>query len=814
MYASVTLFTNTDVETFVRNRIFSTKVPTVFDPLSASKIALCLGNRKLVKWYTQLSYANNIIIAVRDSWKKIILNQRNLSDMNVEVLDKEFTDRGIFSDFVLALLSHDYNLLDNSIINHAEELYALNIGQPGVFLTTLRQLTYDVLFLKPNESDQNTLDGIKSLDEEFEQESQNDFIDQLNQLIYCFQGKTRRKKENKKGKKTKIISLSKFYHPTDVNDQVGWIKDRIEEGDIKNAEHAILKLIEFQDLYSNAEHLCKSLCDIAESFQKRNQIEISNVLANAAINLYPNDIIPHTIIADNLRAMYQYERSLLKYEEMNINFKLDLVARCGKAETLRLMGRLDEALIVYEETINEFNDDVVPRNGRAETLRQIGRLDEALKAFEDTVSDFDNEIYPRIGKAETLRQMGRLDEALSAYEDTISNFNDEIYPRTGKAETLRQMGRLEEALRAYEETISDFQNDPVPRSGRAETLRQMGRLEEALAAYEKTISDFQNDPVPRSGRAETLRQMGRLDEALIAYEETIRDFKNVIIPRNGKAETLRQMGQLDEALKVYEEIIHQVKYAAFSRNGRAETLRQMGRLNEALAAYEENISDFKNDIVSRNGKALCLQQMGKFGEAIEYYQIILRDFPYDQVTKRAKFVLQIQLGTNLDQLEYLTEVAIPTSKDDWIMNHIHCMLLIKRNKFDKAIEKLSYGVENVKDFVTRNYYQNALSFAYIKIRNFNAAINQLASIPIILPIKEVLATHAYAGNGNISESINHFNSILRSEIKNINELSKRISDCYNLSTRQFFVEKSKQELEIEIENLEFELLAESFLIAA
>ena len=47
--------TDSEIENFVRNRIFATQVPAGFDPLSASKIAEGLDSKKLAKRYTELS---------------------------------------------------------------------------------------------------------------------------------------------------------------------------------------------------------------------------------------------------------------------------------------------------------------------------------------------------------------------------------------------------------------------------------------------------------------------------------------------------------------------------------------------------------------------------------------------------------------------------------------------------------------------------------------------------------------------------------------------------------------------------------------
>jgi len=772
---------NNEIKTFIPNRVFATKVPDEFDPFSAYQIADNFGSTILAKWYKDLSYANHFIITVRDAWKKTIINLGNQPDLNIELLDKEFTDIGIFSDFVLPLLSHDYKAIDNAIVLHADKLKESNIGQPAVFLSNFKKLVYDSLAITQTEIDKVNLDEIEKEDKKYDEESKGDFVVKFNKLIDTFKGKDRRKRENKKWRKLKVALLSKIYYPEEkVNKLVSWIKEEINERNIENAQKGLIKLVEYQDLRSEPRHLCKSLSDIAECLQKVNLIELSNYFAQKAIDIFPQDAVPYCILAENFRAE----------------------------------GKLEEALKKYEENISDFKNDVVPRTGKAETLRQMGRLGEALAVYNEAIQDFNNEVFPRTGKAETLRQMGSLDEALEIYNETIQVFKNEVVPRNGKAETLRQIGKLDEALAAYDETIQNFKNEVVPRTGKAETLRQMGRLDEALAAYDETIQNFKNEVVPRTGKAETLKQMGRLDEALEAYNEIIQNFKNDVVSQTGKAETLRQMGRLDEALEAYNKTIQNFKNDVVSQTGKAETLRQMGRLEEALAAYDKTIQNFKNEVVPKNGKAETLRQMGRLNEAKEMFDAIINDFPYNNIAKTARFVLLIQMGENLDEVEKQVQVNNPQSYDDWFLNHVHCMLLIKLNKIDEAIVSLEHGVEVIKDIEQLNYYRNALSYAYIKKRKYKDAVAQLKNEVNPRPVLRVLVTHAFAADGDLQESKINFNSIFKSPFKKIDTAAKYLSDRYDLYNQHFFPDKTNEELEKKIEDLEFELLTESYLKVA
>ena len=246
--------TNSEVETFVRNRIFATKVPPEFDAVSASQIADNIGNEILAKWYKDLSYANEIIIAVRDAWKKTLLNHVNQSDSNIEILDKEFTDSGILADFVLALLSQNYGDIDNAIVVHADRLKNLKIGPPAVFLSTLRQLVYDTLSITQDEVDQINLEDIKKEDDKYELEGNQNFLTKFNKLINNFKGKNQRIKKIKRSR-FRLPGRKLLIDDNYIDEQITWIKEKIRERNLKSAERAILKLIKYQDFHSESKHL-------------------------------------------------------------------------------------------------------------------------------------------------------------------------------------------------------------------------------------------------------------------------------------------------------------------------------------------------------------------------------------------------------------------------------------------------------------------------------------------------------------------------------------------------------------------------------
>ncbi len=499
------IFEKPAVQQFVKNRVFGTTIPKGFDPLSALHIAEQLDNKDLAHWYKDLSDAKEIIPFVRNAWKTALLDETHLK-VSLGALDKEFTDRGIFAHIVFAALKHNERAFD--IIIDSKLIQDLHIAQPAVFLARIKQEVAKYFSFLDDNNKYRNLELNREEDETWESDKQQTFEETLTELINNFSGRTQKKLNNKKGEKTKLFRPGSFRDDYSILDQVAWIKDKINSGYILHAENGILKLIEYQDINSDPEHLCKSLSDIAECYQKNNQIERADLIAYKAMDLNSEDPVPYNIISENLRANDKLDEALKFYELTIQKFGNDVFAYCGKAEILRDLGRLNEALIQYELTILNFRNDPVAFNGRAETLRDLGRPDDALKQYELTILNFTDDVVAYCGKAETLRHLGLLQLALDQYEITVEKFSDNSIAYNGKAETLRELGQLKEALQLYELSVKKFSNDSVGYCGLAETQRELGNVEEALHLYNNILKLFPGNEIAKSGRLTLMVQSG------------------------------------------------------------------------------------------------------------------------------------------------------------------------------------------------------------------------------------------------------------------------------------------------------------------
>ena len=179
---------------FVKNRVLGTSLPDGFDPLTAAQLSDALGFEILRDLYNNLSYSKNIVVAIRNAWKNTILEDSPyIQPEDTPQLDKDFTDFGVFSGFVEAVIKKDTKAFDNVILAKAVAIKQMGIQQPPIFLTNLKR---HFLLLYPFDTQ---VDLGADLETEGEIKKGGDFVSKLNEAIYQFAGIKKKKWNIKNG---------------------------------------------------------------------------------------------------------------------------------------------------------------------------------------------------------------------------------------------------------------------------------------------------------------------------------------------------------------------------------------------------------------------------------------------------------------------------------------------------------------------------------------------------------------------------------------------------------------------------------------
>ena len=196
-----------------------------------------------------------------------------------------------------------------------------------------------------------------------------------------------------------------------INRQKDAIRNALLAGNRAEAREYCADLVAYQERHSQASHVVKSLCDIAQTAKQLGYHDLQLEWAQRAVDLVPDDGWAHVQLGDAFRMLSRWDLALQHFA-LGAAHGEDVVARTGRAEVLKSLGRLDEALTDYTATVRDFPENVVARNGRAEVLKSLGRLDEALTDYTATVRDFPENVVARTGAASVCVLLADYETAL------------------------------------------------------------------------------------------------------------------------------------------------------------------------------------------------------------------------------------------------------------------------------------------------------------------------------------------------------------------------------------------------------------------
>ena len=206
------------------------------------------------------------------------------------------------------------------------------------------------------------------------------------------------------------------------------------------------------------------------------------------IRLNPQDLNARFVLADQLRVLKEYDRSLAAYEEAHRLAPGDVRFYTGRGQLYAEQGRKEEALADLEEAVQ-----VAPRSAEAWFYLGIyrwrfrhdaaGALDALRKAVE---------LNPNAWYAAELgnvyRDSGNLPAAVAAYEQAVTLPGRNAYTWYCLGQAYQMLGRWDEAVSAYAEAVKLEGQNAWLHAALAYACEQAGRREEALAEYRAALA--------------------------------------------------------------------------------------------------------------------------------------------------------------------------------------------------------------------------------------------------------------------------------------------------------------------------------------
>lgn len=374
------------------------------------------------------------------------------------------------------------------------------------------------------------------------------------------------------------------------------IKKLLREGRSELALRYTEQLVRSQRQSSEAEHIAKSLCDLAQFSKKLGSGDLQLHFASRAVAESPGDAWSHTTLGDAYRQLGEFQKSLDAYSRAG-ELGDRQTAMMGRAEVLKDLGQLAEALQVLEVCAQEFRDNIVTRNSRAAAVASFGRLGEALAAYDEILAEYPFEQVTRTGRAQVLRDLGRLEEALVDLDAIVRDYPGEFVPQYIRGEVTRELGRLTTAVEESRGLMERFPEEVGAKLAYGRSLRESGRFDESIEVYTRAANEHPFDATAQIGLAETFKKRGDVQNARTIYEAVLINFARVAAARNGLAAVLVASGEYDAAGRLLpqglpatqgEWVAYHIRAMAFLRKrefDRARAMLEWG-LNETPWASE------------------------------------------------------------------------------------------------------------------------------------------------------------------------------------------------------------------------------------
>ncbi|MGB9723121.1 MAG: tetratricopeptide repeat protein [Chloroflexia bacterium] len=206
------------------------------------------------------------------------------------------------------------------------------------------------------------------------------------------------------------------------------------------------------------------------------------------IRLTPEDLNARFVLADQLRVLKEYDRSLAAYEEAHRLAPTDVRFYTGRGQLYADQGRGEEALADLEEAVQ-----VAPRSAEAWFYLGLYRwrfrndAPGALDALRKAV-DLNPNAWYATELGHVYLASGNPGAAIAAYERAVTLPGRNAYAWYSLGRAYQQQERWEEAASAYAEAVSLEPRNAWLHAALAHAYEQAGKKEKALAEYQAALA--------------------------------------------------------------------------------------------------------------------------------------------------------------------------------------------------------------------------------------------------------------------------------------------------------------------------------------
>ena len=377
------------------------------------------------------------------------------------------------------------------------------------------------------------------------------------------------------------------------------------------------------------------------------QPEKAMALVKMWVELYPDDITAHSILAQRYAVSNMFPEAIQEYKEI---LRLDpeqyeFLSTLG--DHYLQIGNFDSSLVYYQEYARLAPQQAQSYRKLGDYFDVIGDMEKARENYEKALflADMTYEVPIKVGLANILLKTGNLDLAYEQYLEALNiarSARDSVSVINALQRYYLMKGQVGKSLEIFErklvklETLLSPKDLMVYRILNLEPYVNAGELDRAFETLEEIQAKLEpplDNLVPfgymliyaETGETEKAR------EAISGAEDLIRGFGEEVLMAN----VYYTQGRINESIGEYQKAIENYnKYAEI-----------------------EAISHFIHSFISR-----CYRHLKDFQQAEEEIEISLKYRPFDPVTNYEAALLYLETGEEEKGLEHL-ERAVDIWKD-------------------------------------------------------------------------------------------------------------------------------------------------------
>lgn len=365
------------------------------------------------------------------------------------------------------------------------------------------------------------------------------------------------------------------------------------------------------------------------------------------VDLYPDDMLAHTTLAQRYAVRNMYQEAIHEYKEI---LRLDpeqyqILITLG--DYYLQLGNFDSSLVYYKIYAEKYPQQAVSYRNLGDYYSLLGDMEQARENYEKAllVADASEEVTVKIDLANISMKTGHFDIAHEEYLEALSI-----------SKTARDSARIFNALENYYLT-----------KGQVHT--SLESYEQKLAKY-KTFLPPKDILVFRVFTIEPYVNAGELDRAFKILEELKSSLEPpldnivpfgymVIYAETGDAEKAREaISGAEDLIKGFgEEVLKANIYYT-----QAKINELLGEYQSAIDFYTRYLMTYATEYEIHSYISRCYRNLKEFKKAEEEIQISLKFLPFDPTVNYEAALLYLEKGDREKGMEYL-EKAVEIWKD-------------------------------------------------------------------------------------------------------------------------------------------------------